>query len=368
MMLGSLLIPFECKSLKLTNRFVMAPMSRYFAPGGTPGQDIADYYRRRVEGGVAGVITEGVAVDAPGSVAADSIPHFHGESAMQGWRQVVDDVHQAGGAFIPQLWHVGGCTDFNFPDSPHDPLLSPSGLVGADIAGGRAMTEEDIADVVASFARAAKDAVKIGCDAVELHGAHGYLFDQFFWDVTNKRTDRYGGLDIATRARFAAETVAAIREAVGPQLAIIFRISQWKVYDYEARLARDPRELESWLAPLVDAGVDIFHASERRFWEPTFEGSDLNLAGWVKAVTACPTITVGSIGLSRDLMADFVDGISQPEIEKLDELRRRFERGDFDLVAVGRALLSDPQWLHKVLTNDLSDLKPYTLVTKDLLY
>ncbi|UVO49709.1 NADH:flavin oxidoreductase [Sphingomonas sp. SUN019] len=367
-MLDSLMVPFAYKSLKLANRFVMAPMSRYFAPGGTPGREIADYYRRRIDGGVAGVITEGVAVDVPGAVAADAVPHFHGERPLQGWQHVVDGVHASGGAFIPQLWHVGGCTDFNFPDSPHDQLVSPSGLVGLDMPGGRPMTEEDIADVIASFARAARDAVRMGCDAIELHGAHGYLFDQFFWDVTNKRTDGYGGSDIGARASFAAETVAAIREAVGPDLAIIFRVSQWKVYDYDARLARDTAEMEQWLTPLVDAGVDIFHASERRFWEPTFEGSDLNLAGWVKAVTGCPTITVGSIGLSRDLMADFVEGTSQPEVEKLDDLRRRFERGDFDLVAVGRALLSDPEWLRKVLAHDLTDLKPYALETKDILY
>lgn len=367
-MFETLLTPFTCKSLKLANRFVMAPMSRYFAPAGIPGRDIADYYRRRIDGGVAGVITEGVAIDARGAVAADTIPHFYGERALEGWRQVVDDVHAAGGAFVPQLWHVGGCTDFNFPDAPHDPLVSPSGLVGPDMPGGRPMTEEDIADVVNSFARAAQNAVAIGCDAIELHGAHGYLFDQFFWDVTNKRSDRYGGSDIASRTRFATETVEAIRRAVGPDLAIIFRVSQWKVYDYDARLARDPHELEAWLTPLVDAGVDIFHASERRFWEPTFEGSDLNLAGWVKSVTGRPTITVGSVGLSRDLMADFAEGTSHPETERLNDLCRRFERGDFDIVAVGRALLSDPLWLKRVLAGDLSNLKPYSLETKAELY
>jgi 2,4-dienoyl-CoA reductase-like NADH-dependent reductase (Old Yellow Enzyme family) len=367
-MFETLLQPFACKSLKLSNRFLMAPMSRYFAPGGTPGQDIADYYRRRVDGGVAGVITEGVAIDAPGSVAADTVPHFYGERALAGWRKVVEDVHAAGGAFIPQLWHVGWCTDFNYPDSPHGELVSPSGLVGADMPGGREMTDADIADVIASFARAAEDAVAIGCDAIELHGAHGYLFDQFFWDVTNRRADGWGGADIAARARFAVETVKAIRRAVGDELAIIFRVSQWKVYDYDARLARDPAELEAWLTPIADAGVDIFHASERRFWEPTFEGSDRNLAGWIKAVTARPTITVGSIGLSRDLMADFVEGTSHPETERLADLERRFDRGDFDLVAVGRALLSDPEWLQRVLTGNLAALKPYNLDTKTQLY
>lgn len=367
-MFETLLTPFACKSLKLGNRFLMAPMSRYFAPGGVPGRDIADYYRRRVDGGIAGVITEGVAIDAPGSVAADTIPHFFGDDALRGWRQVAGAVHAAGGAFIPQLWHVGGCTDFNYPDAPHDPLVSPSGLVGPDMPGGRAMTEEEIADVAASFARGAQNAVAIGCDAIELHGAHGYLFDQFFWDVTNKRSDRYGGADIGARARFAGDVVAGIRRAVGDDLTIIFRVSQWKVYDYDARLARDPRELEAWLGPIVDAGIDIFHASERRFWEPTFDGSDLNLAGWIKAVTGHPTITVGSVGLSRDLMADFVEGTSHPEVERFDDLNRRFDRGDFDLVAVGRALLSDPQWLERVRAGELSNLKPYNLETKTQLY
>lgn len=368
MMFDNLLTPFSCKSLKLSNRFLMAPMSRYFAPGGVPGQDIADYYRRRIDGGVAGVITEGVAIDVPGAVAADTVPDFYGEQALAGWRNVIGGVHAAGGAFIPQLWHVGGCIDFNFPDAAHAPLVSPSGLVGPDMPGGREMTEEDIADAIASFARGARDAVAVGCDAIELHGAHGYLFDQFFWNVTNKRTDRYGGADIAARSRFAAETIAAIRSEVGPGLAIIFRISQWKVYDYDARLANNPQELEQWLGPIVDAGADIIHASDRRFWEPTFEGSDLNLAGWAKAVTGLPTVTVGSIGLSRDLMADFVDGTSHPEIERFVELERRFDRGDFDLVAVGRALLSDPEWLHKVVGGKFADLKPYSLATKDVLF
>lgn len=359
-MIAPLLSPFSCKSLHLKNRVLMAPMSRYFAPEGLPGGDVAAYYRRRVEGGVAGVITEGVAIDAPGSVAADRIPRFHGEAALAAWEGIVAGVHAAGGAFIPQLWHVGGCTDFNFPEAPHDPLVSPSGLVGPGVEGGRAMTQEDIADVIAAFARGAAEAQRIGCDAVEMHGAHGYLFDQFFWAVTNRREDRYGGADIGERARFAAEVIAAVRAAVGPDFALIMRISQWKVYDYEARLASSPQELDRWLAPLVDAGIDLFHCSERRFWEASFEGSDRNLAGWVKHITGLPTITVGSVGLDRDLMSDFIDGVSTPTLQRIDDLTRRFERGDFDLVAVGRALLSDPQWLNKLVHGKVEALVPYS--------
>lgn len=367
-MIETLFTPFECKSLKLANRVLMAPMSRYFSPAGIPGDDVAAYYRRRIDGGVAGVITEGVAVDASGSVAADTIPRFYGDAALAGWNKTIESVHAAGGAFIPQLWHVGGCTDFNHPDSPHDPLKSPSGYVGAEIEGGAPMTDEDIADAIASFARGAADAKRIGCDAIELHGGHGYLFDQFFWDVTNRRSDKYGGSDIADRVRFAVDVIRATREAVGSDYAVVFRLSQWKVYDYEAKIARDPQELERWLAPLADAGVDIFHCSERRFWEPTFAGSDLNLAGWAKKVTGKPTITVGSVALDRDLMADFVDGVSTPTLGKLEELAQRFDRGEFDLVAVGRPLLSDPEWLEKVRAGRLSELKPYSKDALETLY
>lgn len=361
--------PFECKSLKVANRFMMAPMSRYFAPGGVLTQESADYYRRRIEGGVGAVITEAVAIDRPGSVAANTVPEFFGEEALAAWDRARAGVQGAGGAIIPQLWHVGGCEDFNYPDSPHPPLESPSGFAGPDIPGGKVMTAQDIDGVIASFVRGACDAQRLGFDAIELHGAHGYLFDQFFWDATNLRDDSFGGSDIAARVRFAAKTVAAIRDAVGPDFALIFRISQWKTYQYDAKIARNPAELEQWLTPLVDAGVDIFHCSERRFWEAAFpDDGDQNLAGWAKRITGKPTITVGSVGLDRDLMEDFVAGQSVPTLKSLDELARRFDRGDFDLVAVGRVLLADPDWLQKVRTGAVTELKPYSRECMDVLH
>lgn len=366
--LDSLMKPFECKSFKAPNRLMMAPMSRYFAPGGLLTQNSVDYYRRRIEGGLGTVISEAVAIDRPGSVAADTVPHFYGDAALAMWARVRKDCQKAGGTFIPQLWHVGGCEDFNYPDSPHPPLESPSGLVGPDIAGGRVMTQQDIDEVIASFVRAGLDAQRMGCGAIELHGAHGYLFDQFFWDVTNKRTDRYGGPDIADRVRFAAETVAAIRQAVGPDFAIIFRISQWKTYMYEAKIAESPQDLERWLTPLKLAGVDIFHCSERRFWEPAFADSDYNLAGWTKKLMGTPTITVGSVGLSRDLMADFVEGESTPALQSLQELVHRFDRGDFDLAAIGRVVLTDPNWLQKIQQGRFEELRPYSRENMDTLY
>jgi len=195
---------------------------------------------------------------------------------------------------------------------------------------------------------------------VELHGAHGYLLDQFLWAGTNRRTDAFGG-DPVRRTRFAVEIVAAVREAVSPGFPVLFRYSQWKQDAYDARLAETPEELEAILAPLAAAGVDAFHASTRRYWLPEFEGSDLNLAGWTKKITGKPTITVGSVGLDGDFLQAFAGEGSS--VQGLDNLLERLERDEFDLVAVGRALLQDPEWAAKVLGDRLEELRPYDVAS-----
>jgi 2,4-dienoyl-CoA reductase-like NADH-dependent reductase (Old Yellow Enzyme family) len=224
------------------------------------------------------------------------------------------------------------------------------------------MSEEDIADNIASFARAAGHARRMGFDAIEVHAAHGYLVDQFFWRATNRREDRYNGAHAGARSRFGAEIIHAMRAAVGEDFVLSMRVSQWKTGYYDTKIAATPSELESWLGPLAGAGVDIFDCSQRRFWEPEFPGSDLNFAGWVKKLLGKPTMTVGSIGLDRDLFADFENaGHSSPNVASLNELGRRFDRGDFDIVAIGRALLGDPWWLQKVMDGRFSELKPYSI-------
>jgi 2,4-dienoyl-CoA reductase-like NADH-dependent reductase (Old Yellow Enzyme family) len=220
------------------------------------------------------------------------------------------------------------------------------------------MTERDIADTIGGFAQAASEAKTLGFDAVEIHSAHGYLVDQFFWHPTNQRTDRYGGKTLAERARFAVELIQAVRHATDPEFPICLRVSQWKLQDFAAKLAATPGEMEAWLVPLVQAGVDILHCSQRRFWDPEFPGSDLNFAGWAKKLTGKPTITVGSVGLSGDFLAAFKGEAFTPS--SLDELLRRFGRGDFDMVAVGRALLADAEWARKINEGRSSELRGFT--------
>ncbi|MDH6122200.1 NADH:flavin oxidoreductase [Kitasatospora sp. GAS204B] len=349
--------PVALNGLTVPNRIVMAPMTRMFSPGGVPGEDVRSYYARRAAAGVGLIVTEGTYVGHESAGQSDRVPRFHGEEQLAGWAKVAEDVHAAGGTIVPQLWHIGMVRKQGEPPYADAPAVGPSGIrVDGTEGAGTAMTRSDLDDVIGAFAEAAADAERIGFDGVELHGAHGYLIDQFLWAGTNRRTDAYGG-DSVARTKFAAEIVAAVRERVSAEFPVIFRYSQWKQEAYDARLAETPEELEAILAPLVAAGVDAFHASTRRYWLPEFEGSDLNLAGWTKKLTGKPTITVGSVGLDGDFLRGF-QGEGAPVLG-IDNLLDRMERDEFDLVAVGRALLQDPHWAAKVLGERFEELAPY---------
>ncbi len=359
---AALFQPFRLKSLSLKNRIVMAPMTRCFSPLGVPGDNVAAYYQRRAEGAVGLILSEGTVIDRPASRNDPGIPFFHGDAALAGWKRVIDAVHAAGGKMGPQIWHTGSVVGPKADWVPPAPVESPSGLIAPGKPRGVAMTESDIADTIAAYGRAAADAKRLGFDIVEIHGAHGYLIDQFFWAGTNHRTDGYGGASIKQRARFAVEVIRQARAAVGPDFPIVIRLSQWKQQDYAARLAETPAAMSDWLVPLVEAGADILHCSQRRFWEPEFPDVDgehgLNFAGWAKKLTGAATISVGSVGLSGDFMKAFGGEASTPV--GLDGLIQRLEREEFDLIAVGRAILGDPAWVTKVRRGDTAGLKNFS--------
>lgn len=349
--------PFKVGELELANRIVMAPMTRYFSPDGVPGPGVADYYAKRAAGGAGLILTEGTFINHPAAGYSANVPHFFGEQALAGWADVVAAVHKAGGKIMPQLWHVGAqLTPFESFDPEHPPI-SASGQLTLEQKLGRPITLEEIDAVIAAYAESAAHAERLGFDGVEIHGAHGYLIDSFFWHETNVRTDRYGG-DIAQRTTFACEVIRACRAATRPDFPIGLRFSQWKNANFFAKLASTPAELECFLKPLADAGVNIFDCSQRRFWEPEFEGSDLNLAGWTKKITGLPTISVGSVGLSVDFFTTFEEAFSPTEMN-LGRLEEMMARGDFDLIAVGRALLADHEWPNKIRNGDFEDIRPF---------
>jgi len=288
------------------------------------------------------------------------IPFLHGDAPLAGWRKVVDEVHAAGGLIFPQLWHQGVFRMDGTGRYPDAPSMRPSGVWGPTEgystvsaayieqvkAPTRPMTEEEIADCVAAFGRSAANAKAVGFDGIAIHGASGYLIDTFFWPKTNLRTDRYGG-DMARRATFGVEVVRAIREAVGPDFPIMFRFAQWKQQDFRASIAETPDELGVLLRALTEAGVDAFDASTLYFSKPAFDGSDLSLAGWAKTLTGKPSMAVGGVGLADNLFNSMSIGGAKVE-NNFYEAAERIDRGEFDLLGVGRALLADPAWANKV--------------------
>lgn len=241
--------------------------------------------------------------------------------------------------------------------------VSPSGIDGLGKPKGRALGPEELRRVAELYARSATTARDIGFDAVELHGAHGYLLDQFFWKRTNLRADGYGG-SLAARTRFPAEVIAAVRSAVGPDYPIIFRFSQWKGTDYAALIADDPTQLRELLMPLADAGVDMLHPSTRHHYMPGFPDYDreLSLAGWTKKVTGLPVITVGSVGLETQFRSEKRGQVILPA--PVDRLAEQFDAGEFDLVAIGRALLADPAWVNRLRDGELDKFPSYNIIRR----
>ena len=327
-MLDALFTPFSSAKLELPNRWVMAPMTRKRSPGGSPPPDVAEYYRRRAAGGIGLIVTEGTLVDHPLASPDDDIPRI-GPDQRAAWGEVIRAIHGEGSKVFVQLWHQG-------------PMARP-GIGAAPVTEDgsqvvRAASAADRDDLAAAFVEGAVEAQRAGFDGIEFHGAHGYLLDSFM---------RAGELD------YLGAIVRETRRRVGPDYPLALRFSQWRVGAFEDRQFASPQDLEAALLPLRDAGVDLFHASTRRFWLPEFEGSDLNLAGWTRKLTGAPTITVGNIGLET---ASFLaDGPASAR-----ELQRRYDRGEFDLVAVGRPLISDAEWANKVGRDRAAQIADYT--------
>jgi 2,4-dienoyl-CoA reductase-like NADH-dependent reductase (Old Yellow Enzyme family) len=331
--------PTTLAGLRLSSHFVMAPMTRKRSPGGVPTAEVAAYYRRRAAGGVGLIITEGTLVGHRSAGHETDVPRLTPGPAEAGWRLVTDAVHEAGGRIAAQLWHLG---------SEREPIDGyPAWTPGT-------MRGRDFGVLLHAYAESARVAVSAGFDAVEIHGAHGYLLDEFLWPRTNRRTDRYGG-GPRGRATFPVEVIRAVKAELPPAMPLIVRFSQFKERDYAARIAETPAELETILTAFAGAGADVLHASQRRFWEPAFPGAPENLAGWAKRLTGLPAITVGSVGLTRAF----------PERE---DLLKRHANGEFDLVALGRILLGNPDWVRLASAGRMGEIRDYRKADEDTYY
>jgi 2,4-dienoyl-CoA reductase-like NADH-dependent reductase (Old Yellow Enzyme family) len=316
----------------------MAPMTRRFSPGGIPGKDVAQYYRRRAEGGVGLIVTEGTYIASPGEGVQPLVPVFYTPPALAGWRHVVDEVHAAGGKLVPQLWH-GGIVD----------VPSTTESVSVSVASA--------ALLASTYAVAARRAEVLGFDGVEIHGGGKRTADLFRW-VDEPAASSLGASG-QPRRRLAVEIVRAIRSAVGPEFPLLFRFSEWCRTDGVTRLATSPEELSALLLPLADAGVDIFHVATDCYPLSAFPGSSDRLAQWTRRLGARPVIAGGgTAAFAVKNLTQPTECMIQPNLI-LEELASQVSTHQIDLIEVGRALLADPLWPRKVFSGQFGDIRPF---------
>jgi N-ethylmaleimide reductase len=317
--------PFQLGPLQLQNRIVLAPLTRSRALGNVPNALMAEYYGQRSSGGL--LITEGTS-PSPNGLGYPRIPGIFSAEQVEGWRAVTAAAHAGGAKMFMQLMHTGRIAHpHNLPAGAH--VLAPSavaadGQMYTDAAGlqplptPEAMTAEDIATAQAEFVQGAKNAVAAGCDGVELHGANGYLLEQFFRPTSNRRSDEYGGA-LANRGRFVLETAGRVAAAIGAERVGI-RLSPFGVFNdmphYET-MAED----YAWLAgELGKLGLAYVHLVDH-----SASGAP-EVPETVKAAMAQrfggPVIRCGGYTAAR-AMADI-------------------DAGKADLVAVGRDFLANP--------------------------
>lgn len=338
--LENLFGPVRINTLELPNRAVMPAMGTgYGNPDGTVTERLTTYLARRARGGVGLIITEVCAVDPRGKGFPVEIGAWSDE-LVPSLAKIADAVHGEGGRVALQLHHAGRETFEAFagalPEAP-SPIPSPTMMQPCE-----EMSTVRIAEVVDAYANAARRAKEAGLDAVEIHGAHGYLINAFLSPLSNQRADEYGGSD-ENRSRFAIEVVMAVREKVGPDFPVIIRVSTEEA-------VRGGYELGfmEWLAPrLVEAGVDAIHASVGVASTPgsltiasmdTEPGFNLFRARAIKQVVDVPVIAVGRINDPR----------------QADEA---IEVGDADLVSFGRQLLTDPDTIKRASRDEFEDIR-----------
>lgn len=335
---------FDIGNLHLKNRLAVAPMTRVSASEhGCATQTMVDYYERFAKGGFGLVITEGIYTDQKFSQGYPYQPGITDEEQALALRTLTERIHLHGGAAIAQIMHAGALSQGNrFMDGSAAPsAVRPKGeqmkfyYGNGQYAIPQAMTDEDIADAIEGFARAAKLAIgTAGFDGVEIHGANGYLLDQFLTDYTNQRTDRWGG-DLSRRIALTVEVIKAVK-AVSGDAPVGVRISQSKVNDYEHKWAEGEEAAKIVFTSLVEAGADFIHVTEFEAWKPAFPGQEASLVKLARKYA--PGIAlIANGGLHNAAHADqaLTDGA--------------------DLIALGKAALANPDFPKRLAANQPFD-------------
>lgn len=329
-----LLEPVEVGSWRLRNRIVMAPMTRCFADDqtGIVGDDVVEYYRKRAADGVGLIITEGIIISHKGK-GTFNLPGLYTSEQIRGWEKVTEAVHKEGGTIIAQLWHVGRLTHHKITGG--FPPLAPSQIravghvhrFGEPFDTPKEMTFGDIQDAIQQYAEAARNAMLAGFDGVEVHGAHGYLIDQFNSDISNKRKDRYGG-DLAQRLTFMKEVLNTVIHEVGSERTMI-RFSALKD-DKANYMWNDPDEaIKIFTDAFKEVGVKWLHPSTNHFDHVIENENTLHQ-------------------LVRKHWKSIIVGVGDLDPASANQA---IKEGTIDLAAFGRPMLANPDFVKKVQTN-----------------
>ncbi|MFH0847443.1 MAG: FAD-dependent oxidoreductase [Chloroflexota bacterium] len=332
--------PFSLGGMNLRNRIVMPPMVVRFATddGFITDRSVA-YYGARAKGGAGLIIQEATFVRPDGQILANE-PAIYDDRFIPGLRRVTEAIHRHGAKAAVQLIHGGRTAFFGIPGVP----IGPSPVAAPGYSVPKEMSLTDIGEVIDTFARAAYRARQAGYDAVEIHGAHGYLIDQFISPIANRRGDAYGG-SVANRARLLVEVIGAVREALGRSFPVWCRINGREFGTEGGETLEDAREV----ARLAEkAGACAIHVSATgpavplNYPQLVFSpGLISDLAAGIKTAVDVPIIAVGS------MTPDFA--------EKL------LREGKADLIAFGRALFADPELPNKVCSGGTKDVRPCIL-------
>lgn len=342
--LDKLFSPIKIGTMEVRNRIAMAPMSTGWAPDdGTVPQQMIDYWETRAKGGVGLIIFEVVTIDASFPYIMQSVGLWD-DNLIPSYKKFVDAMHAHGAKVAPQISHPGP-ESFSWlkgiqPVGPSPVVCKTHGQVCRELA------TEELGPIIEQYGEAARRAREAGCDAMELHAAHNYMLaGSFLSPLRNKRSDAYGG-GIHGRLKFLLEVLHSIRAKAGRDFPVILRISG----DEHLPGGRDLRDTQYIAPKLVEAGVDAFHISggvvPDLFWRilppsGTPPGLNVPAAAAVKQVVDVPVMVVGRITDPR-LAEDILD------------------KGQADMVVMGRALLADPELPNKAAEGRFEDIAPCT--------
>ena len=321
--------PFYLKNYRLRNRLGVAPMTRMSSPGdGIPRRDVLEFLVRRARNGAALVYTEAIVTDYESSQGYPGQARLVTQRQIEAWRPVVEAIREAGAVSIMQMFHCGriswpeinpaGRTIAPSPLIPRD----PNGLTGKPYPVPDEMSQFDIDHVILGFVETARGAVAAGFDGVEIHGAHGYLINEFLSAYANQRTDAYGG-SVANRYRFLHEIIQAVSPVIPENRLLTVRISDWGVVDMDVSLLGPQEDYQEIIRRLSAEPIDAISISTYNFREKAY-GTDRNMAQITREATDLPLMICGKI----------YDRATAEEALK-----------DADIALSAKSMLLNPHWI-----------------------